>query len=117
MHLAPLPEISQEVSVIYLPARNVGMQAADATWMVLISALGLQDPQGPHGLPRWLYEGATPTPDELFHEATTAERRAGARRASSYWAAVYQRAERTAVRHRRMAARMRDVERRSTGVG
>jgi hypothetical protein len=93
-----------------------GVLAADATWMVLTTSFGLQDPQGPHGLVPWLYEGATPTAEELFHRATAPERTAGAARVPSYWAAVYRHAQRTAVRHRRIARRMRQIEQRSSDV-
>jgi hypothetical protein len=117
MHLAPLREISRQVDVAYLPPRDVSVLAADATWMVLTTAMGLQDPHGPHGLRAWLYTGATPTAEELFHDAAEAGPGLDVPRERSHWTAVYRRAQRTAVRHRRMAARMRDVEARCAGTG
>lgn len=113
-HLAPLREISQELGVAYRRPNEVGLTTAHATWVVLTWLLGLQDPEGPNGLPPWLYEGATPTADVLFDEATAIEQQADARRPASYWAAVHQQAQRDAVRHRRIAGWMRRIEQRSS---
>lgn len=113
-HLAPLPEISEQLGVAYRRPNEVGFAAAHAAWVVLTWLLGLQDPEGPNGLPRWLYEGSTPSADELFREATAIERQAGASRPANFWAAVYQHALRDAARHRRMAGWMRRVEQRSS---
>jgi hypothetical protein len=109
VHLAPLGEISHELGVVYRCPTDVEMAVAYATWVVLSWLLGMQDPQGPNGLKAWLFQGSTPSAEQLFQQATADE--AGVRRPSEYWAALWRRMERDARRHRRIATWLRQLER------
>lgn len=105
MHLAPLAEVSAELGVAYRHPQKVTSAVAHAAWAVLGWLLGVQDDQG---LASWLFDGPIPTPEQLFRQ--TPEAQGGAPRPAQYWAALWQRVRRDAVRYRRIATRLRNLE-------
>lgn len=107
-HLAPLPEISEELGVAYRRPNEVSVAVADATHVVVGWLLGLQeDHTGPDRVPAWMFQGPTPTAEELF--AQSPDVRAGVRREPEQWAVEWRRMERRAARHHRMATWLRQI--------
>lgn len=110
VHLAPLAEVSQGLGVVYRRPNEVSVAVADSTWMVLSWLLGIQDQNGPHALAAWMFAGPTPSAQQLFQQAAAVD--AGGERPPEQWAALWQRMEQQAARHRRMATQLRQIERR-----
>jgi hypothetical protein len=107
VHLAPLAEISEELGVAYRRPNEVGVAVADATHAVVGWLLGVDAQHRPDRVAAWMFQGPTPTAEQLFGQRP--EARAGARRQPEHWAAVWQRMERHAARHRRMATWLRQI--------
>ena len=106
-YLAPLAEISEQLGVVYRRPNEVSLRVADATLAVVGWLLGVDADHPTQRVAGWLFAGPTPTAEQLFWERP--EARAGVRRPPEYWVAVWQRMQRHAARHRRMATWLRQL--------